>query len=158
MPRSTDSRGMRLRRQVSEGGSNAVDGESDMAQEGRARQLDPRSMPLGDNPPHRTSWAGVWIRAVIVPASQRAEAAMLGCGIVAAVVFGPTAMRPADLTGLALHVPAFGAVLAVTWLLVFVPTARMIVRAAPAAYLESLPGNPRAVRAVAAASLIVLQL
>jgi hypothetical protein len=135
-----------------------VDGESDMAQERRPRQLDPRSVPVGDNPPHRISWTSVWTRAVIVPASQRAGAAMLGCGIVAAVVFGPTAMRPADLTGLALHVPAFGAVLAVTWLLVFVPTARMIVRATAAAYLESLPGNPRAVRAVAAAALIVLQL
>jgi hypothetical protein len=113
---------------------------------------------MGDNAPHRMRWTSVWTRAVILPASQRAGAAMLGCGIVAAVVFGPTAMRPADLTGLALHVPVFGAVLAVTWLLVFVPTARMIVRAAPAAYLESLPGNPRAARAVAAAALIVLQL
>src|SRR5689334_24471578 len=104
---------MRLSRHVSVGGSNAVDGESDMAQERRARQLDPRSMATGDKPPHQKwpwkrpagaggamMWTSVWIRAVIVPASQRGGAAMLGCGIVAAVVFGPTAMRPADLTGL----------------------------------------------------------
>jgi hypothetical protein len=106
----------------------------------------------------RLHWTRVWTRAVILPASRRGAAAILGCGIVAAVVFGPTAMRPADLTGLALHAPAFGAALAATWLLVFVPTARMILRAAPAAYLESLPGNPRATWAVSTAALIVLQL
>jgi hypothetical protein len=66
-------------------------------------------------------------------------------------------MRPRDLTGLALANPAVGAVLLVTWLLVFVPTARMIVRP-PAAYLYSLPGDPLAARAVAAAALLLLQL
>src|SRR4029078_1987888 len=125
---------------------------TDMASSGRASGSSEAAGGM------RLSWTWVWIRAVIVPASQRAEAAMLGCGIVAAVVFGPTAMRPADLTQLALHVPAFGAALAATWLLVFVPTARMIVRAAPGAYLRSLPGSPRATLGVAAAALIVLQL
>jgi hypothetical protein len=103
-------------------------------------------------------WLGVWTRAVVVPAWRRALAAWLGLAIVAAVVFGPTAMHPSDLTGLALHDPGVGLALGVTWLLVFVPTARVIVRAAPAAYLSSLPGDPRAARLVAAGALVGLQL
>lgn len=102
-------------------------------------------------------WITVWFRAVIVPASRRADAATLGCALVGAVIFGPTAMRPSDLTGLALHDPAVGAVLAATWLLVFVPTARMIVRPRTA-YLDSLPGDPIAARAISALALVVLQL
>jgi hypothetical protein len=103
-------------------------------------------------------WIGVWTRAVVVPAWRRALAAWIGCAIVAAVVFGPTAMHPSDLTGLALHDPGAGLVLGVIWLLVFVPTARVIVRATPAAYLASLPGDPRAARLVAAGALVGLQL
>src|SRR5262252_7280492 len=102
-------------------------------------------------------WITVWFRAVILPASRRADAATLGCAIVSAVIFGPTAMRPSDLTGLALRDPAVGAVLAATWLLVFVPTARMIVRPRTA-YLDSFPGDPIAARAVSALALVVLQL
>jgi hypothetical protein len=49
-------------------------------------------------------------------------------------------------------------VLTAIWLLMFVPTARIIVRAQPAAYLASLPGDPRAARLVAAAALVWLQL
>jgi hypothetical protein len=103
-------------------------------------------------------WIAVWTRAVVVPAWRRALAAWLGCGIVAAVLFGPTAMHPSDLTGLALHDPGVGAVLGATWLLVFVPTARLLVQPQAAAYLASLPGDPRGARAVAAGALIVLQL
>jgi hypothetical protein len=102
-------------------------------------------------------WIRVWIRAVLMPASRRADAAWLGCGLVAAVLFGPTAMRPSDLTGLALHDPAVGIVLGATWLLVFLPTARLIVRPR-AAYLHSLPGAPRAARMISALALIGLQL
>jgi hypothetical protein len=103
-------------------------------------------------------WLSVWTRAVVAPASRRAAAAWAGCTIVGAVVFGRAAMRPSDLTGLALHVPGVGLVLTAIWLLLFVPSARIIVRAQPAAYLTSLPGDPRAARLVAAASLIWLQL
>ena len=102
-------------------------------------------------------WITVWTRAVVFPASRRADAATLGAALIAAIAFGPTAMRPHDLTSLALHNPAVGAVLAATWLLIFVPTARMIVRP-PVAYLYSLPGDRRAARAVAAAALVGLQL
>ena len=94
----------------------------------------------------------------MVPAWRRAVAAWIGCGIVAAVVFGPTGMHANDLTGLALHDPGVGVVLGATWLLVFVPTARVLVRAAPAHYLYSLPGDPRGARLVAALALIGLQL
>jgi hypothetical protein len=48
-------------------------------------------------------------------------------------------MHPRDLTQLAIHVPGVGAVLAVTWLLLFVPTARMLVREEGGLYLRSLP-------------------
>lgn len=103
-------------------------------------------------------WLEVWTRAVVVPAWRRVVAAWLGCGMVAGVVFGPTAMRASDLTELALHEPGVGLVLATTWLLVFLPTARLIVRAAPATYLYSLPGDRRAALLVAGAALIGLQL
>lgn len=102
-------------------------------------------------------WITVWFRAVVIPASRRADAAMLGSAIVGAVIFGPTAMRPRDLTQLALRDPPVGAVLAATWLLVFVPTARLIVRPRTA-YLDSLPGNPIAARVLSALALVVLQL
>jgi len=105
----------------------------------------------------RVRWLAVWSRAVVVPAWRRAVATWVGCAIVAAVLFGPTAMRPSDLTGLALHNLGAGAVLGVTWLLVFVPTARVIVQPA-AGYLGSLPGDPRAARLIAALALIGLQL
>jgi hypothetical protein len=102
-------------------------------------------------------WIRVWSRAVVVPASRRADAVWLGCAVVGALIFGPTAMHPSDLTQLALHDPGTGVVLVVTWLLLFVPTARVIVRP-QAAYLASLPGDPRAAWLVGALALIVLQL
>jgi hypothetical protein len=118
-----------------------------------AGSLGPRQLASGPE----LRWITVWTRAVVVPAWRRAVAAWVGCAIVAAVLFGPTAMHPSDLTGLALHDPGAGIVLAATWLLVFVPTARMIVRP-PVAYLYSLPGDPRAARLVAALALVGLQL
>jgi hypothetical protein len=102
-------------------------------------------------------WIIVWTRAVVVPAARRADATWLGCAIVAAVIFGPTAMRPSDVTGLALHDLGVASVLGATWLMMFVPTARLIVRP-PVGYLCSLPGDRRAARAIAALALVGLQL
>jgi hypothetical protein len=104
------------------------------------------------------TWLDVWVRAVIVVAWRRAAAVWVGCGIVAALVFGPTGMHPADLTSLALHAPAVGAVLGVTWLLVFVPVARVIVHADGAVYLRALPAPTYAPLAIAAGALVFLQL
>ena len=98
----------------------------------------------------------MWVRAVIGPALRRALAVWIGAGIVAAVIFGPTGMRPGDLTGLALHDLGAGAVIAATWLLLFVPTARIVVRADAATYLRSLPHGPT--WPLAAAAVIALQL
>lgn len=106
----------------------------------------------------QSRWIVVWYRAVIIPASRRAAAALIGTSIVGSVIFGPTAMRPSDLTELALHDRGVGLVLTAIWLLVFLPTARLIVRPTPAAYLTSLPGDPRAAWALSAAALIWLQL
>jgi hypothetical protein len=103
-------------------------------------------------------WLDVWTRAVIVPAWRRAAAVWVGAALVAALTFGPNAMQPSDLTGLALHHVTVGGVLAVTWLLVFVPTARLLIRGDGASYLRSLPGPALAPRAIAGAALIVLQL
>lgn len=102
-------------------------------------------------------WLKVWFRTVVVPAGLRAAATWLGCAVVAAVVFGPTAMHPSDVTGLALRDLGTGLVLGMTWLLMFVPTARTIVRPADG-YLRSLPGDPGAARLVGGLALIVLQL
>ena len=103
------------------------------------------------------TWLTVWSRAVVVPAWRRAVATWVGCAIAAAVVFGPTSLRPSDLTGLALHDMGAGIVLGATWLLVFAPTARTIVRPADG-YLRGLPGDPGAARLVGALALIGLQL
>lgn len=103
-------------------------------------------------------WARTWTRAVVVPAGRRASAVWLGCAFVAAVIFGPTGMQAGDLTGLALHVPGVGAVLALIWILMFAPTARLLVRAEAASYLRALPA-PRALPiAITAAALVALQL
>ena len=106
----------------------------------------------------RTGWLQVWTRAVLGPASRRAAAVWVGAGILAAVLFGPTGMQPGDLTGLALHAPGVGAVLALVWLLVYLPIARVIVRADEAAYLRSLPGPTLAPILVGAAALVGFQL
>lgn len=98
----------------------------------------------------------VWVRAVVGAAMRRAAGVWIGCGIVAALLFGPTGIQPRDLTGLALHDPAAGAVLGATWLLLFVPTARVLVRADAASYLRALPHGPT--WPIAAAALLGLQL
>ncbi|HEU0030847.1 MAG TPA: hypothetical protein VFQ53_09440 [Kofleriaceae bacterium] len=106
----------------------------------------------------RARWLDVWTRAVIVPAWRRASAVWVGTAIVAAVIFGPTGMSPGDLTGLALHNPGVGAMLGTTWLLVFAPTARLLVRGDAASYLRSLPGPTVAPIVLAVAALVGLQL
>ncbi|MEJ7596886.1 MAG: hypothetical protein WKG01_03155 [Kofleriaceae bacterium] len=102
-------------------------------------------------------WLDVWIRAVIVPAGRRASAIWVGCAVVAAVIFGPTGLQPSDLTELALHAPLVGAMLAFTWILIFAPTARLVLRAEGAAYLRSLPGPHVAPFLIGTATLFALQ-
>ena len=104
------------------------------------------------------TWLAVWNRAVIVPAARRAAPVWIGAGITAAVIFGGTGMHPHDLTQLALHIPLVAAGLAVTWLLLFVPTARLLVRDDATRYLRSLPHAPWPPRVVAVVALLVLQL
>lgn len=103
-------------------------------------------------------WLDVWTRAVIVPAWRRAVAVWVGTAIVAALTFGPNAMHPNDLTSLALHHAPIGAVLGATWLLVFVPTARLLIRGDGASYLRSLPGPTLAPKVLSLSALFVLQL
>jgi hypothetical protein len=98
------------------------------------------------------------MRAVIGPASRRASAVWVGAGIGGGIVFGPNGMHPRDLTQLALHVPSVGGVLAVTWLLLYVPTARMIVREEGGLYLRSLPMARWQPIALSVLALVVLQL
>lgn len=105
-----------------------------------------------------TSWLTVWTRAVVAPAYRRAGGLWAGSAIVGGVIFGPTGMQPHDLTGLALHVPGVAAVLAATWLLLYLPIARLLVRAEGAMFLRSLPGRPVAAHALTALALVGLQL
>lgn len=102
-------------------------------------------------------WLDVWTRAVIVPAWRRAAAVWAGCAVVAVVAFGPNGIAPGQLTALALRSPAVGALLAVTWLLVFAPIARLLVRGDGARYLRSLPGPTVAPIVLALGALVVLQ-
>lgn len=105
-----------------------------------------------------TPWAQTWIRAVVVPAGRRASAAWLGCAIVYAVTFGPTGLHARDVTGLALHHAGVLATLALTWILVFAPTARLLLRADAAAFLRSLPASRLLPIAITAAAIVILQL
>jgi hypothetical protein len=105
-----------------------------------------------------TTWLTVWTRAVVGPAYRRAAGLWAGSAIVGGVIFGPTGMQPHDLTGLALHVPGVAAVLAATWLLLYLPIARLLVRAEGAMFLRSLPGRPFAALTGTAFALVGLQL
>src|SRR3954465_10285204 len=98
------------------------------------------------------------MRAALGPALRRAMALWVGAAILGAVIFGPTGMRPSDLTGLALHAPPVGLVLGTIWLLVYLPIARAIVRADEARYLRALPGPRRSAILASAAALVVFQL
>jgi hypothetical protein len=104
------------------------------------------------------SWLAVWIRVVIVPSARRALPVWIGAGIVAAVIFGGTGMQPHDLTQLALHSPGVAIALALTWLLLFVPVARLLVRDEATRFLRSLPFAPLPPRVIAVGALLVLQL
>jgi hypothetical protein len=104
------------------------------------------------------TWLGVWTRAVVVAAARRAGGAWVGAAVIAAVVFGPTGMQPRDVTSIAWHEPIFAAVLCLTWVLVFLPTARVLVRGDAARFLASLPAPRIAPRLVGALALVVLQL
>jgi hypothetical protein len=97
------------------------------------------------------------MKAVVRPAARRAASVWVGAGIVGAVIFGSAGMRPHDLTMVSLHEPAFGGVIALTWILMFVPAARVIVRAEPARFLRSLPGARLAIAIAAMGAIIVLQ-
>ncbi len=99
----------------------------------------------------------MWVRAVVVPAGRRGAATWAGCALIGAVIFGPTAMRPAELTGLMRQDAGAGALLGGAWLMIFLPTARMIVRPS-VGYLDALPGPRAAARGIAALALVGLQL
>jgi hypothetical protein len=102
-------------------------------------------------------WLRVWWRAVVTPAGRRAQGAWVGATIVGAIVFGPNGLPPHTLTDMAWHVPAVAAVLGMTWLLLFLPVARVLVRADGARYLYALPGPRRMSRLVAAGVMVALQ-
>lgn len=100
----------------------------------------------------------MWTRAVVAPAARRVAPVWIGTGIVGIVVFGPTGMAPRDLTGLAFAAPPVGLVLVATWALLFLPAARVVVRADAARYLRALPEPRWPVVAIGATALVILQL
>ena len=104
------------------------------------------------------SWLGVLARAVVVPAARRAASAWLGCAIIAGLVFGKQAMQPRDVTTLAQNNLAIGLVLATTWTLIYLPAARVLVRADAATFLRSLPAPRFTPALLVGGALVVLQL
>ncbi|MFT3695043.1 MAG: hypothetical protein QM831_18035 [Kofleriaceae bacterium] len=95
---------------------------------------------------------------MIAPASRRALPVWLGAGIVGGVIFGGTGMHPHELTQLVLHSPLAACVLGITWMLLFVPVARLLVRDDATRYLRTLPHPIWSPRALLIGALIVLQL
>jgi hypothetical protein len=81
----------------------------------------------------------------------------MGAGIVGGVIFGPNGMQPRDFAHLALGVPLFGLGMVATWMLLFVPVARVIVRADAARYLRSLPSPRWPTLAIGVAALVGFQ-
>ena len=104
------------------------------------------------------SWLGAFIRAVVVPAGRRASSAWLGCAIVAGLLFGKNGMQPRDLTVLAQNNLAIGGVLALTWTLIYLPAARVLVHADGARFLRSLPAPRFLPSLVVGGALVGLQL
>ena len=104
------------------------------------------------------TWLQVWKRAVIAPAYRRAGAGWVGSAIASAFIFGGNGMAPGDVTGLALNTPGVALILAITWLLLYLPTARMLLRPDGAAYLASLPAPPITPRALTLGALVAFQL
>jgi hypothetical protein len=104
------------------------------------------------------TWLGVLARAVVWPAGRRAAGAWVGAIVIGGIAFGGDGMHPHDVTSLATNNLATGAVLATTWLLVFLPVARILVRAEAAAYLRSLPAPRFTPAIVLGAALVGLQL
>jgi hypothetical protein len=81
----------------------------------------------------------------------------IGAGIVGGVVFGPNGMSPHDFARLSLGAPFIGMAMVAIWLLLFVPVARVIVRADAARYLRSLPAPRWPIAAIAVAALLAMQ-
>lgn len=104
------------------------------------------------------TWLAVWMRAVIKPAGRRALPVWLGTAIVGGTIFGGTGMQPHDLTHLALQSPATALGLAATWLLLFVPVARLLVRDDASRFLRSLPHPAWQPRLLAIGALLWYQL
>lgn len=104
------------------------------------------------------SWLGVWSRAVVGPAYRRAMAVWAGAAIVAAVLFGPTGLPPHTVTLMMRQSIGAALVIGGTWLLLFVPIARVIVHADAARFLRSLPHSSITLAAVRVAALVGLQL
>ena len=75
-----------------------------------------------------------------------------------AVLFGPTGIQPATITSMMRHSIGAAVVVGGTWLLLFVPIARVIVRADAARFLRSLPHSAPALLAVRILALVGLQL
>lgn len=129
---------------------------ADVAQRSSANVPGLPKAPPG--PLRRSSSLAIWTRAVIEPAWRRAGAVWLGSALVTAVMFGPTGITPTELTALALANPSVGLALTAIWLLMFVPIARVIVRADAARYLRTLPGTTLGPIVVAAVALVGMQL
>src|SRR4051812_19696745 len=104
------------------------------------------------------TWLAVWMRAVIRPAGRRALPVWIGTGIVGGTIFGGTGMHPHDLTTLALGSPVIALGLAATWLLLFVPVARVVVRDDATRFLRSLPHAPWPPRLLGLGALLWYQL
>lgn len=106
----------------------------------------------------RATWLGVFVRAVVVPAARRAMPAWLGCAVIAGLLFGKNGMQPRDVTLLAQNNLAIGLALAATWTLIYLPAARVLVRADAAQFLRSLPSPRIAPLVVRAVAFVLFQL
>lgn len=95
---------------------------------------------------------------MIGPANRRVSSVWIGAGVGGGVVFGPTGMHPRDLAEIAWHVPAVGVALAGMWLLLYTPTARLLVRQDAAMYLRSLPAPRWQPIVLGALAFVALQL
>ena len=89
--------------------------------------------------PSSIAWSRAWVRTTFVPAATQIIPVWAGIGIGAALLFGPTALHADDATCGLLATPAALAVVALTWIVLCVPTAHALLRAPGSEYLRGLP-------------------
>lgn len=104
------------------------------------------------------AFAAAYTGSVIAASLRRAAGVYVGIATICAVVFGPTGMRPSDVTHAAQTSVGFRLGLWAVWILALAPAARVLFRHRAIAYLRSLPVAAAWSASLAGGALLALQI